>query len=183
MDSINFGAIPSGSAILIYIAQERGFFSDNGILVRVKDYPTGVETTAALIKGEVDIAWAAEFPLVHRAFSKERISIIASLSRFSDQYLYGRKDRGIEKLWDLKGKTIGIPRNTIVEFYLARFLDLNGMDISDISLVNVLPPQSMEAITGGGIDGVVTWEPYSSKIKAQLAGKICLLYTSDAADE
>lgn len=171
-ESMVFGAIPSGSAALIYIAQDRGFFSDNGLKVDVKDYPTGVETTAALLRGDVHIAWSAEFPLVHRAFAKEEISIIAGLSRFSDQYLFCRKDRGIEDTPDLKAKVIGIPRNTIVEFYLARFLELNGMNIGDLSLVNVLPPQSMEAITAGIVDGVVTWEPHSGRIKAKLADKI-----------
>jgi NitT/TauT family transport system substrate-binding protein len=172
MESINFGAIPSGSAALVYIAQDEGFFSDNGLQVTVKNYPTGVGTTGALLKGEVDIAWAAEFPLVERAFSKEKISIIAALSRFSDQYLFARRDRGIKNSSDLGGKKIGIPRNTIVEFYLARFLKLNGMNIQDVFLVNVVPPESMDAITSGSVDGVVTWEPYSSRIKAQLADKV-----------
>lgn len=170
--SIAFGAIPSGSAALIYIARDQGFFSANGISVEVKDYPTGVGTTDALLKGDVDIAWAAEFPLVHRAFAGEKISIIAALSRFSDQVLFCRKDHGILDYPDLRAKKIGIPRNTIVEFYLARFLELNGINTGDLSLVNVLPPQSMEAIMSGSVDGVVTWEPYSSRIKAQLAGKI-----------
>lgn len=171
-ESIVFGAIPSGSTALVYIAQDRGFFSDNGLRVDVKNYPTGVETTAALMRGDVGIAWAAEFPLVHRAFAKEEISILATLSRVSDQYLFCRKDHGIETISDLKTKTIGIPRNTIVEFYLARFLDLNGMNTGDVSLVNVLPPQSMEAMTDGSVDGVVTWEPHSGRIKAKLADKV-----------
>lgn len=172
MESINFGAIPSGSAVLVYIAQEQGFFKANGLGVTVNDYATGVATIDALLKGEVDIAWAAEFPVVRRAFAKEKISIIASTSRFSDQYLFGRKDRRIENISDLKGKTIGIPRNTIVEFYLARFLELNGMNIQDVSLADVPPPQAMDAITSGSIDGVVTWEPYSSQIEAGLSGKV-----------
>jgi NitT/TauT family transport system substrate-binding protein len=172
MEGIPFGAIPSGSAALVYIAQDEGFFSANSIRVKVKEYPTGVGTTGALLKGAVDIAWAAEFPLVHRAFANEKISIIAALSRFSDQYLFARKDRGIRNISDLKAKKIGIPRNTIVEFYLARFLELNGISIEDVSLLNVLPPQSMDAITSGSIDGVVTWEPYSSRIKTQLAGEV-----------
>lgn len=172
METIKFGAIPSGSAALIYIAQDQGFFKGHGIALTVKDYATGFATTAALLKGEVDIAWAAEFPLVHRSFAKEKISIIAVSSRFSDQYLFTRKECGIEKLSDLKAKTIGIPSNTIVEFYLARFLELNDMNIRDISLVNVLPPQSIGAITGGHLDGVVTWEPFSSQIKSLLVDKV-----------
>jgi ABC-type nitrate/sulfonate/bicarbonate transport system substrate-binding protein len=168
-ETITYGAIPSGSAALVYIAQDRGFFRDDGLNVTVKDYPTGVATTDALLAGEVDVAFAAEFPMLSRAFAGEEISIFFVSSRFSDQYLFGLKDRGINGVSDLEGKTIGAPLKTIAEFYLARFLELNGIDIEDVSLVNVLPPQSVEAISGGEVDGVVTWEPYTSRIIEQMA--------------
>jgi NitT/TauT family transport system substrate-binding protein len=168
-ESITFGAIPSGSAALIYIAQDQGFFTSNGLSVIVNDYPTGIATIDALLNGDVDIAWSAEFPLVRNAFAKEQISIIATVSRFTDEYLIGRRDRGIEDISDLKGKNIGVPRNTIAEFYLARFLELNGRNIEELSIVDIQPPQSVETITSGSIDGVVSWEPFTSQIRARLA--------------
>ena len=171
-ETINFAAIPSGSASLVYIAQEQGFFAENNLNVTVKDYPTGVETIGALLNGEVEVAWSAELPLVRRAFAGEKISAFAVLSRFSDEYVYGLKERGIENVTDLKGKKIGVPRNTIAEFYLVRFLELNGLSLQDVTLENVQPPQSIEAITAGSVDAVVTWDPFSTQLKNQMAGKV-----------
>ena len=168
VESINFGTVPVAAGALIYIAQDQHFFAANGLSVNIKDYSTGVATTDALLKGDMDISWVAEFPFVKRVFAKEKISIIAVADRFSEQYLFGRKDRGINTVADLKGKKIGIPRNTIAEFYLGRFLELNGMNTRDVSLVDVPPLKSMETITSGSIDAVIAWEPYSSQIKAQL---------------
>jgi len=37
LESITFGAIPSGSAALIYIAREQGFLEENGVRVTVTD--------------------------------------------------------------------------------------------------------------------------------------------------
>jgi NitT/TauT family transport system substrate-binding protein len=122
MDSITFGTTPTGTAVSIYLAQDQHYFASNGLTVDVKDYPTGVAATEALLKGEVDIALSAEFPMVAKAFEEHKLSIVAVLHRFSSQYLFGRRDRGIEKIADLKGKKIGVARNTISEFYLARFL-------------------------------------------------------------
>jgi len=140
VESINFGTVPVAAAALIYIAQDQHFFAANGLSVNIKDYATGTATTDALLKGDTDISWVAEFPFVKRAFAKEKISIFAIIGRFNEQYLFGRKDRGINTVADLKGKKIGIPRNTIAEFYLGRFLELNGMNIRDVSLVDVPPP-------------------------------------------
>ncbi|MFH1032558.1 MAG: NrtA/SsuA/CpmA family ABC transporter substrate-binding protein [Chloroflexota bacterium] len=172
VETVTFGALPTGSATLIYIAQEQGFFADNGLNVNVTDYATGVATTDALLKGEIDIAWSAELPLVRKALAKAPISIIASLSRFNDEFLYGLKSHNIENIADLKGKKIGLPRNTIAEFYLARLLTLNGMSMQDVSLFDVPPAQSMNAITSDNFDAVVTWEPVSTQIKTQLADKV-----------
>lgn len=168
-EAINFGTVPTAATTLIYIAQGERFFAANGLSANLKDYATGMETTGALLKGELDIAWVSEFPFVRRAFAREPLSIIAIVGRFNEQYIFGRKDRGISAVSDLKGKRIGIPRNTIAEFYLGRFLELNGIKIKDVTIIDVPPPQAMDAITSGSVDGVVAWEPYSSQIKVRLA--------------
>ena len=170
-ETINYGALTSGSAALVYIAQERGFFDANCLEVNVKEYATGVASTDALVNGEVDIAWSAEFPLVRRVFAGDKISIITASSRFTDEYLFARKDRGIERISDLKGKTIGVPRNTIAEFYLSRLMTLNGLSVQDVSLVDVQPAQSVDAITSDSVDAVVTWSPYTYQIREQLRDK------------
>ena len=169
VESITFATVPTAATTLIYIAQDQHFFAANGLSVNIKDYNTGTATTEALLKGDVDIAWVAEFPFVHRAFAKEKISIIAVVGRFNEQYLFGRKDRGINTVADLKGKKIGIPRDTIAEFYLGRFLDLHGMAVQNVTIVDVGAQQSVDAILGGRVDGVVAWEPYSSQMRTQLA--------------
>jgi len=171
VESITFATVPTAATTLIYIAEDQHFFAASGLRVNIKDYNTGTATTEALLKGDVDIAWAAEFPFVHRAFAKEKISIIAVVGRFNEQHLFGLKDRGINTVGDLKGKKIGIPRNTIAEFYLGRFLELSGMNIQAVSLIDVPPPRSMDAMTGGSIDGVIAWEPYSSQLRAKLADR------------
>jgi NitT/TauT family transport system substrate-binding protein len=172
VETINFGAVP-GSAPLAYIAQEQHFFDANGLSVNVKDnYTSGVATTDALLKGDVDIVWAAEFAMVRRAFEKRPISNITIFGRFTTQFLFARKDRGVATISDLKGRKIGVLRNTIAEFYLVRFLALNGVNPQDVSLVDLPAAQSLEQITSGRIDCVVTWEPYASPIRRQLGDRV-----------
>jgi NitT/TauT family transport system substrate-binding protein len=50
------------------------------------------------------------------------------------------------------------------------------MNIQDVSLVNVPPPQALEAINkGDSIDGVIAWEPYSSQIRGRLGDRAVAL--------
>ena len=82
---INFGTLSVAVAALIYIAQDQQFFAANHLRVHIKDYDTGTASTEALLKGDVEIAWVAEFPFVRRAFAKEKLSIIAVVGRFNEQ--------------------------------------------------------------------------------------------------
>ena len=47
---------------------------------------------------------------------------------------------------DLKGKRIGVALQTIAEFYLGRFLALNGIGLPEVTLVDVKPAQFVDAL-------------------------------------
>jgi NitT/TauT family transport system substrate-binding protein len=81
-------------------------------------------------------------------------------------------DKGIRTVADLKSKKIGLPRRTIAEFYLGRFLELNGMKIGDITPVDEQPSRLADALSRGDVDAVVAWQPHAAQIEKQLANNI-----------
>jgi len=160
VESITIGSAPLESSALIYIAEERGFFAENGLDVTVKQYATGAVAHNALLKGEVDLAVPAEYPLVGSAFIKEETGVIATIAKSQYFSLVGRKDLGVANVADLGGRKIGLVQKTIAEFYFGRFLVLNGIDPSQVTLVNIDYTQSEEAIVSGAVDAVVSRPPY-----------------------
>ena len=84
----------------------------------------------------------------------------------------GRIDKGIKNEADLRGKKIGLPRRTVAEFYLDRFLGRHGLSVRDVTLINLTPKQAVRAIADGTVDTVVVWEPYASHIQGQQANRI-----------
>lgn len=168
MDSITIGNPPFESGALIYIAQDQHFFTGNGLKVVIKDYDSGLAAVNGVLKNEVDMAGAAEFAMVGKAFKREKLRVVGILDRFQFVYLIGRKDRGIGTLSDLKGKKIGVPRQTIAEFYLGRFLNLHGMNLKDVARVDVRPSRAVAAIADGNIDAIVYYEPYAHAVKERL---------------
>lgn len=174
-DSITIGNAQSLECdTLIYIAEDQNFFAQNGLNVTIRVYTSGMEAVNALFSSEVDFAATAEFPLVKKALDKEKISAIASIDKSQLQDLIGRKDHGILNVSDLKGKRIGVTLGTIAQFYLGRFLMLHGINLQDVTIVNVNPSESEDALTKGTVDAIVIWQPYANTIENALANNVVI---------
>jgi NitT/TauT family transport system substrate-binding protein len=169
-EPISIGYSPFESVALLCIAEDQNFFRHNGLNLTLHKYDTGVGALDGMLNGESDIAVGTnEFPLVGRAFQKERISTIGCIAKSEFIYLIGRKDRGIEKVIDLKGKRVGTTFRTIAHFYLGRFLELHGMSMQDVTLVDVKTPEDwVNAIVSGDIDAIATAQPYAKSIEDRL---------------
>lgn len=169
-EPITIGYSPFESVALLCVAEDQHFFSQNGLNVTLREYDTGVGALDGMLNGETDIVVGTnEFPLVGRAFQKERIRTIGSIAKSEFIYLIGRKDRGIENVTDLKGKRVGTTLRTIAHFYLGRFLELHGMNMQDISLVDVKTPKEwVNAVSDDDIDAIATAQPYANAARDRL---------------
>lgn len=165
---LTMAVLPSDAAVPLFVAQDKGIFAASGLNVTLQQYATGPMAVDALINNEADIAGTAEYALVPRAFAKADISAIGSLDRAFNVFLVGSTAAGITKAADLKGKRIGATVGTLLEFYLSRFLTLQGVDTRDVTLVNMTPAQTVDAMTSGEIDAAVTNEPFVTQIQQRL---------------
>ena len=82
--------------------------------------------------------------------------------------LIARKDHGIQKHGDLKGKKIGITRKSAGEFFLGRFLTFHGLLMDEVEIVGLKPTELVHAIINGQVDAVLTWDPNAYNIKVGL---------------
>jgi NitT/TauT family transport system substrate-binding protein len=83
-----------------------------------------------------------------------------------------RADSGIKTIQDLKGKKVGVTLKTISEFYLGRTLDLNGINIQQVTLIDTRAPDSEKAIAGREVDAVATWEPWVAQINQRMGKEV-----------
>lgn len=157
-------------------------FQRNGLRVVIRDYDSGAASLGGLLNGEVTVAGTAEFPFVRAVIErKEELRAIVCNDRFENGYILAHKDRGITSASDLKGKRIGLTLGTINEFYLGRFLALNGLKIRDVNLIDLKPAQYEEAFAGGKVDAIIAWQPYVHRLQNTEDGGVLLPAQSSQA--
>jgi NitT/TauT family transport system substrate-binding protein len=171
-ESITLGLMPSEVETLIYVARDQGYFKDNDLNVTIKNYTTGLLAVNGLLKNEVDMATAADFVVVGKAMANKSVSAIGTIDKYSTAYLMVRTDMGISDVSDLIGKRIGVPMGTVAEFNLGRFLEVHGIGIDQVKLVNV--PINLEpmALENGSVSAMMSAQPYIDTINSQIPDKV-----------
>jgi ABC-type nitrate/sulfonate/bicarbonate transport system substrate-binding protein len=145
------GGIPTS---FFWIADEKGYFSDEGLDVSYLDFDMGRPALDAMREGEADITASGELPIVRAILAGDKISIIAELESDSGTNIIGRKDRGVSAPADLVGKKIGVPKGTVNEFQLISLLEAHGISESRVRIIDVAFADAVDALTSGKVDAV-----------------------------
>ncbi|MBC8230736.1 NrtA/SsuA/CpmA family ABC transporter substrate-binding protein [bacterium] len=172
VEKLTLAAYKGDTGALVYIAQEQGYFTENGLDVTIKDYEAGKLAADALLANEADISTSADFVLVSNSFEHDNLRVLGTVALADINELVARRDRGIATPGDLKGKKIGVTRKSIGEFFLGTFLIFEGLSLADVEVVDLKPSEIVEAISAGEIDAALTWEPNIFKIKSLLGANV-----------
>jgi len=149
---------------LVHIAEEKGYFLEEGIDAEIRGYLTGKAALAALFNGEVDVATVAETPIVVNSFDRNDFALFVTIVD-SAQHLkaLARKDRNINAPQDLIGKKVATTIGTTAHLFTVTFFTLNGLDTADVEIVDLKPGEMVEAIANGDVDAIFAWEPNISR--------------------
>ena len=176
-----------GSLVLsapFMVAQEQGFFSDEGLEVTYKSYPFGKKALEAMFVREVDIATVAETPIVFNSFIRDDFVVFATFTySYDDSKILGRKDRGVSMPADLKGKKIGITAKTSSHFFAYIYLNEHRIDPSSVKLVDFATKDLPDALKEGKVDAIAAFEPYAYMAMKALPDKVLRLPKSDLFKE
>ncbi|MDA1090794.1 MAG: ABC transporter substrate-binding protein [Proteobacteria bacterium] len=164
---LRVGAASNIGGMIVFVAQDKGFFAKNGIDAKVVVRSTGSALTKSLNAGEIDFAPAAftNLPVALEKGLKLRGVVGYLGSSFtkpthdSNVGIVTRSDSGIKSAADLKGKKVGVTFGSTVDLYMREYLKKNGISIKDVNRVNVRPPSLVSILDSGGVDAIVAWEP------------------------
>ncbi len=168
----------------IYVAAEKGFWKEEGLDVELKPFTMGRLCMDAVLGGRADAGYMAETPPMLAAFKDQPIRLIAAFeSSDRNAKVLVRKDLGISKPSDLKGKKVACSIGTNGEYLMAAFLKAKGVDRKELKVINLSPADMVTAIVQGGVEAIFTWEPHITNAKVILGDKSEIWFGSDVYRE
>lgn len=171
------GISPKTSPLII--AEEKGFFTEEGLDIEVKKFSAGRLALDALLSKDAQFAEVATIPIMGAGFNKQKIVVIATTTKTdNDIKVVARKDKGISKPQDLRNKKIAAFLGTSGEVFTREFLKLNGLNSNDVSIINLRPQEMPTALERGDIDAYIIWEPFVYN-GAKLLGDKAIVFSND----
>jgi len=170
--------LPGGSlqSAPVAIAIEKGYFKEAGLDVEIVRFLSGRRGLEALLGGQVDLAFMAEYPPVIGALQNQKFAVITELGRFTGNRIIGRADLGFTSIADLAGKRVGTSLGTNAEFLTNLTLEKNGLKAE---IVNLAPADIVPALERGDIQAAVPFPDYYGKAREILGERYREIVSKD----
>lgn len=167
---LNLGYLNSTAHLFAFVAQEEGFFEDEGLNVTLTQFSSSSELESGLTSGKLDVAYISTVPTFTFASQGSEISIFGGAMTnghgyvIKSQYVEGMSD------WDisiLKDRNVASVKNSIQDAELQQLLAEAGIEIGDgEGEVHVRYFDSQKdayaALKNAEIDAASVYSPYAS---------------------
>ena len=176
-DSVQVGTTFSITDLPFFIAETRGYFTDEKLAVSFVNFDSAARMIAPLASGDLDVAAGGPSAALYNAISRNiGVRIVADKSATPpgrpSQTLLVRKaliDSGrVKTLADFKGlKFASAAPGSSAMGTLNRLYKLAGIGPNDIERVYLGFPQQIVALQNGAIDAALPTEPFASEAVRQ----------------
>jgi NitT/TauT family transport system substrate-binding protein len=174
---VTVAAIPAVDLVGLYIAQDEGLFSEQGLHVTIEKIASSQAIIASQLKGQVDITAGSYVPYISAQAAGARFRILAEASVLGPgaRVLVTTADSPIMTVAQLAGQKIGVNgTNSIGTLLVSSLLAENGVSPKKVDFVT--DAQGFPAMPGKLQDGV--WaaaflsEPYITVAQEQYGDQV-----------
>ena len=161
LQGIAIGLMPDIDSVPIIIAEEKGYFAEEGLKVDIQKFKSAMDRDAALQSGNLD---GAISDMLAVAFAKAGGFDVKVTAYTDGTYkLIAGKGEGAVKPQDLAGKDVAVSKNTIIEYVTDRIMASQNMPEDSINKV-VIPqiPTRLEMLQSGKLAAATLPEPMGS---------------------
>ncbi|UCG24015.1 MAG: ABC transporter substrate-binding protein [Chloroflexota bacterium] len=173
LDTIKVGYIPILGFAPYFVAQERGYFEDQGLNVEMELFRSGDPMIAPLSQGQLDVGGGETGPALFNAVNRDLdVRVVGALAAQPEGYgavpLLVRTELSesgeVTTPGDLAGRkvAVNIERGT-AEYLLAKALEKDGLSLGDVELVSIPFPEIPAALANAAVDAAILPHPLAGR--------------------
>lgn len=180
LTKMNIGYLPSPEHLLLYVAQEKGFFKEEGIDSKLFQFTNSAEGMNSILAGKIDVGpFGVSAPLAFIAKGADAVVIGGANSGACALVTMPDRYEELKDIKNYKGKKIASVRLSTADVIFRGALMDAGIDWKkgDATMIEMeSPAATMEALKKGRVDAALIWTPYVAMAE-DLGVKIAMYIT------
>jgi NitT/TauT family transport system substrate-binding protein len=173
LSPFRLGHLNSTAHLLAFVAQEEGFFREEGLNAELTQFSSAAELAAGLESGKLDVAFIGSVPAITFQATGHDLTIFGGAMTNghgyvikSDQVPANYKEGDISIF---RGKNIASVKNSVQDYELLVLLKNNNLTIGrDVNVVYFNnQTEAYNALQNREIDAVSVYSPYASRAKSE----------------
>ncbi|WP_345397960.1 ABC transporter substrate-binding protein [Nonomuraea salmonea] len=184
--TIKVGALPVPDPVALYVANEKGYFKEEGLTVQPTVITGGAAALPQILSGALDISMTNYVSTFAAVSEGKKIKLVADMYQAGPNTfnLMVPKDSKIQTVADLKGKTILVNNlNNVATLTTLTQLKVAGLTADDVKFVEKPFPDMGNALLSGQADACWITEPFITANQSQHGfRKLADVMTGQTAD-
>lgn len=162
--SLRLGINPWPGYEFLYLAQEKGFYRDEGLDLRIVEFSCLSDARRAYERGQINVLATTVIDVLQIRDNCERSPQIVQVVDYSDGADAILARAGIADGAGLRGARVAVEPASLGGYVLGRGLEKNGLGLADVRPVSMDQVSMLDAFPKGEVDAVVTYPPTSIKL-------------------
>ena len=153
----------------IFVAQEKGFFKDEGLDVKLKSFASGNQMMEAFLSNHIEVLGLANTQVALTVEGKDSgkmrfVNFLVWETNAYPDYILVKKSSKISNMNDLEGKVIGLHPGSAVKAFSRTVFQHYGLDESKIKTMELAPEVMQSALLAGRVDGLYCMDPSATTL-------------------
>jgi len=162
---VRIGYFASTSSLGVFIAQEKGYFRDQGLDVELVEFQSNNLATDALVRGDIEVSCCGGIiaPFEANAVSGgSKLKIFTASNEIKKSpwnQLTVKNNSTASNIKDLDGKKIGVYPGNFATPLFKEYLKQNRLDLAKTELIQIPIADQLTSLENGRIDALFAYEP------------------------
>jgi NitT/TauT family transport system substrate-binding protein len=166
--SVRAAYVPAVPGLAAWVAQDKGFFAEQGLEVSFVPVQN-ISLVPSAIGKQLDIGMVTVVELIKATAGGLNIAAVAGghleIEGSTTNILIARKDSGVKNIKDIGGKIVATPTvGAILHVALLHWMMKEGIDVNSIRAVEVPFPNMPDQMAAGRIDIAVAAQPFADRM-------------------
>ena len=174
---VTMGIQVSPAMTLVMVAKDKGFFSEEGVDVELKEFTAGKFALQAFLARSIDFAVSGEVPVCLASLQGNRIRVVSQVVErtVKEVRVVALKD-GTESspkdYFNAKKRKLATSFGGGPEFFTYSFLKRHQIPKEGVEIISQKPEDMPAALETGSVDAISIFDPYAFIAEKRLGNKV-----------